>query len=1361
MRWVLPLCTIGMGCSSWELTHTEKEIASCWFSDKAPVPVEGGINWGLSVSEMNVGYDLPYDGIDQNCDGKDDFDLDGDGFVPALFATDATQVDCWDSLSTPSEDISGSMIFPQVEDAFYDGIDQNCDGGAEFDRDGDGYGAQEYEGRGTYRWDPDFSSQALQVLRDSLAGLSDAEKQEAIDAYFSAYTEDDSWVGGDCWDNPAEDRSSLNDLPSLSAAEVFPEAVETFYDGIDQNCDGASDFDQDLDGFESNLFAQADGSFGADCNDLDETLYPNPEAIEIYYNGKDDNCDQHDGDGDQDGDGFWDSGYFSVVDESTLDVSVVLPTEDIFSDCDDTDALIYPDATERCNGLDDNCDVLLPEEEQDIDQDGFVSCNIEDTGWEGTFTEGFLSMDSADCNDGDSFVYPGAAEIYGDGVDQSCDGTEICYIDADLDGFRGEETIQTTNIDCSGVGEMLLSLDVDCDDESENTYPGAAYNESETACMRDADEDGYGSTTVSSGVSVGTDCDDALASVNPSVLEICDEGIDNDCDTLVDDADDSLDVTTGTVHYADIDIDGFGDPNASAQSCIVPSDRVEDNTDCDDTDDTINPNTIWYLDIDLDGFGGSNTQTVCVRPSTSHVQQGGDCNDQAGDIFPGAIEIPADGVDQNCDQIELCYTDSDGDSFGALPTTDSQPLDLYCIGTGMANDLDDCDDTSNKAYPGVAFNDSSSLCMFDSDGDGFGSTTVSSGVDAGTDCDDTLAFINPNAVESCDEIDNDCDTLIDDADPSLDLSSAIEHFADFDGDGFGSPNLPLQTCIVPIGRVEDNTDCDDSDAVINPNTVWYEDADFDGFGNPSVFVTQCVAPLGHILQGDDCNDSLASITDGWLWYFDADSDGIGVATDFQKSCTQPSGYTNLNGDCNDNNAGIHSICLEEWDGVSIAGISDAVHGNDLDRFASSFSMGDINGTTYYGFGASTRKYNNKDGGGLFLFSDLLQSSFTTDSDLEFNGFDDTVKQLGTEVLLGEDVTNDGVGDLVFSLYDTPRSICVYDGLTIETAISEGAPLTERDADYTIQIGSLGDRIGKRIFWEDITGDGNKDLIFDLHRAQSVGIIHTAIQDTVLQNSTLSNDYFFLGGEASAVQFGFDFDMLDANNDGQIDIAVADPKFNSDQGRVYVRLGPIDPSGLSSPSVSASTSEIIIDPKLSGKLRLGNIVRVADVDNDGVQELIVSENSSAGSFLYVFDFEDLATQSGVSLMTYFSTSHTLVSEDDASLIFRAAQNEFNITSIDMIDGFMVIGASIYGVDLGAVAFFDYPALRAASSAANKIVQFDEAEAHLFIRNMSSTTRLGSIVSNIGDINGDGFDDLVIGSNIENGGEGVVRVIPGPF
>ncbi len=80
-------------------------------------------------------------------------------------------------------------------------------------------------------------------------------------------------------------------------------------------------------------------------------------------------------------------------------------------------------------------------------------------------------------------------------------------------------------------------------------------------------------------------------------------------------------------------------------------------------------------------------------------------------------------------------------------------------------------------------------------------------------------------------------------------------YADTDSDGFGNPNSSIVDCTNPEGYVVDNTDCDDTDSAINPNTVWYQDSDADSFGNPAISQTQCEQPVGYVLDNTDCDDT--------------------------------------------------------------------------------------------------------------------------------------------------------------------------------------------------------------------------------------------------------------------------------------------------------------------------------------------------------------------------------------------------------------------------------------------------------------------------------------------------------------------------
>jgi hypothetical protein len=130
----------------------------------------------------------------------------------------------------------------------------------------------------------------------------------------------------------------------------------------------------------------------------------------------------------------------------------------------------------------------------------------------------------------------------------------------------------------------------------------------------------------------------------------------------------------------------------------------------------------------------------------------------------------------------------------------------------------------------------------------------------------------------------------------------LSWYPDTDGDGFGALSPVLQSCCQPTGYVSNNTDCDDANASINPNTIWYADIDGDGFGDASSTSTGCALPLGYVLNSTDCNDGNPSINALVTYYLDLDQDGYGNPSVSVSNCGQPAGYVSNNTDCNDNSS---------------------------------------------------------------------------------------------------------------------------------------------------------------------------------------------------------------------------------------------------------------------------------------------------------------------------------------------------------------------------------------------------------------------------------------------------------------------------
>ena len=98
------------------------------------------------------------------------------------------------------------------------------------------------------------------------------------------------------------------------------------------------------------------------------------------------------------------------------------------------------------------------------------------------------------------------------------------------------------------------------------------------------------------------DCGPADPEVSPAGAEVCDgDGLDEDCDGLVDDAD--PDATGQTLWYLDADGDGLGGAESELSSCAAPRGAVSNAEDCDDSDPTVLGEALVYPDLDGAGYG--------------------------------------------------------------------------------------------------------------------------------------------------------------------------------------------------------------------------------------------------------------------------------------------------------------------------------------------------------------------------------------------------------------------------------------------------------------------------------------------------------------------------------------------------------------------------------------------------------------------------------------------------------------------------------------------------------------------------------------------------------------------------------------
>ncbi|MDP2306802.1 MAG: MopE-related protein [Pseudomonadota bacterium] len=630
------------------------------------------------------------------------------------------------------------------------------------------------------------------------------------------------------------------------------------------------------------------------------------------------------------------------------------------------------------------------------------------------------------------------------------------------------------------------------------------------------------------------------------------------------------------------------------------------------------------------------------------------------------------------------------------------------------------DGAGQTAAAEVAF----TVVILDADADGFINDAL-----RGDDCDDGNPDVNPDATEVCDEVDNDCDGRIDE-------SVTLPFYADTDGDGYGDASVRVDQCVATPGWVSDATDCDDTAGDVYPTNAetcdhrdndcdpdidegvlipYYRDADGDAYGTDTDIVWDCSAPAGYVAPAGDCDDtsSAASPADSEICYDGLDNDCDGTSNDCGLGGTVDLGIADakLRGEGEDDNVGNSVSAAGDFDGDGLADILVGGPGADGGALGS--------GAAYVWFGA------------------VSGTQFSSSASVVLLG-ETTGDGAGYSVAPAGDVDADGYDDVFVGAWSSDLGGA--DAGAAYLVRGPTAGIRELSAADLVLVGeSAGDQAGLSVSAAgDVDGDGQSDVLVGAWGADDGGAYSGAaylVYGPRWGTVSLGDADATLPGGASGDFAGQSVAGVgDIDGDGYDDVLVGAPGTSSGTGTAYLLFGPL----------TGRTSLSAADAKLNGEVEddaAGASVGAAgDVDGDGTPDVLVGA--------YNYDYGGVDTGAAFLVCGPISGTMGLASADAVLAGEGAGDNAgWSVAGAGDMDGDgkddVLVGAireDSGGTRAGA-AYLVYGPLAS-------FLELGDADARILGEGTNDFA--GASVAGVGDTDGDGKGDVLVGAPYEDAG-----------